>query len=100
MPTDRMEKPFSSIESAIDFMQVLAETILEARSELYREHQLAVNGGLERRARGTALALYKLKTLNCHVHQSRRALNDLRMLRRLILNEGLTAEKVIAAGLH
>jgi len=75
---------------------VLAETILEARKELDREHQLAVTDGQERRARGIALAQYKLKTLNGHVHRSRRTLNDLRMLRRLILNERLTVDQLIA----
>jgi hypothetical protein len=95
--TDKLDQPFSSIESAIDFMQVLAETILETRKELHQEHQQAMNDGQERRARGIAVALYKLKTLNGHVNSSRRALNDLRMLRRVILNERMTLEQLIAS---
>jgi hypothetical protein len=94
--TDKLDQPFSSIESAIEFMQVLAETILEARKELDQQYRLAVSDGLERRARAIALALFKLKMLNSHVHRSRRALNDLRILRRLILNERLSVEHVIA----
>jgi hypothetical protein len=93
---DKLDRPFSSIESSIEFMQALAETILEARKELDQEYQLAVSEGQERRARGIALALFKLKTLNRHVYRSRRELNDLRMLRRLILNERLSVEQLIA----
>ena len=77
-------------------MGILAETILDARKELDEEHRRAVSQGEERRARGVALAIFKLKTLNAHVHKSRRALNDLRMLRRLIVNERLTVENVIS----
>jgi hypothetical protein len=96
MQADKLEQPFSSIESAIGFMQVLAETILETRVELNYEHELAVRDGQDRRARGIELALFKLKTLNGHVDRSRRALNDLRMLRRLILDERSTMEHGIA----
>jgi hypothetical protein len=97
MGANELERPFSSVESAIEFMHVLAETILEARKELDELERLAVSQGEERRARGVALALFKLKMLNAHVHKSRRALNDLRMLRRLILNERLTLENVISS---
>jgi hypothetical protein len=94
---DNLDQPFSSIESAIEFMRVLAETILEAQTDLNHEHQLAVSEGQERRARGIALAQFKLKSLTANVHRSRRALNDLRMLRRLILDERATVENLIAA---
>ena len=87
MRPDELEQPFSSIESAIEFMHVLAETILEARKELDRAHRQAESDSQDRRARAIALALFKLKTLNAYVHKSRRDLNDLRTLRRLILNE-------------
>jgi hypothetical protein len=96
MIEDKIEQPFSSIESAIEFMQVLAETILDAQKDLNHMGQLAVSEGKERRARGIALALFKLKSLNTNVYRSRRALNDLRMLRRLILDERATVEQLIA----
>jgi len=93
---DELEQPFSSLESAIEFMQVLAETILEARRELDQEHLQAESNGRHRRAQAIALAVFKLKTLNGHVYKSRRALNDLRILRRLILNERSTVKHAIA----
>jgi hypothetical protein len=92
-----IEQPFDSIESAREFMNVLAETILSEMKDLARDQRLAVNGGEERRARALELAAFKLKVLSCHVYKSRRALNDLRMIRRLLLNERMTAEGAKAA---
>jgi len=89
-------EPFDSIESAQDYMNVLAETILDVMKELNGDQQLALQEGEARRAQAIGLAIFKLKMLSCHVHKSRRDLNDLRMLRRLILNERLTVENVLA----
>ena len=96
MSTDTIDGPFDSIESAQDFMNVLAETILDAMKDLHYQRQMAMNEGEERRARALELAIYKAKTLGCYVHKSRRTLNDLRMLRRLVQNERLTVEHLIA----
>ena len=97
MPVDEIEQPFDSIESAQDFMHVLAETVLDATKELNHEHQQALREGQERRAQAIELAIFKLKMLNCYVHKSSRALNDLRMIRRLILNERQPAGSAMAA---
>jgi hypothetical protein len=97
MPIYGIEQPFDSIESAHDFMNVLAETIMSAMQDLHRDHCIAVKEGQERRARAIELALFKTKTLNCYVHKSRRALNDLRTIRRLILNERMSPEAVAAS---
>ena len=91
------ERPFDSIESAQEFMDVLAETILDAMNELSQEQHSAEQNGLDRRTRAVELARFKLKTLMCHVHKSRRMLNDLRMIRRLILDERTGVERVLAA---
>jgi len=96
VPSD-IDLPFGSIESAHAFMDVLAETILEAMKELNHEQKAALREGAARRAQAIELAQFKLKMLTCYVHKSRRTLNDLRMIRRLILNERLTVEHVMAA---
>jgi hypothetical protein len=96
MPADEIEQPFDSIESAHEFMNVLAATALDAISDLRRDRDQALRDGQERRAQAIDLAIFKLKILGCHVYKGRRALNDLRILRRLILNERLTPESVIA----
>ena len=90
------EQPFDSIESAIDFMNVLAETILDATKDLHRDHKSAIEEGLERRVQAIELAQFKLKNLNCYVFKSRRALNDLRTIRRLLLNERAAGERLFA----
>jgi len=98
MYADEIEQPFDSIESAHDFMNVLAETILDAMKDLNRDQELAVRDGQQRRADAIELAMFKLKALSCHVHKSRIALNDLRTIRRLILNERQIPERAMAAG--
>jgi hypothetical protein len=96
MSSNHIEQSFDSIESAYDFMDVLAETILVVMKELHRDYQIAVQDGQERRARAIELALFKAKMLNCYVPKSRRNLNDLRTIRRLILNERMSPEAVVA----
>jgi hypothetical protein len=99
MYADEIEQPFDSIESAHDFMNILADTILEAMKDLHRDQELAVRDGQQRRVDAIQLAMFKLKTLNCHVHKSRITLNDLRTIRRLILNERATG-RAVAAGME
>ncbi len=93
------EQPFDSIESAIEFMNVLAETVLDAKRDLYRDHKLAVCKRQQRRAQALELAQFKLKLLSSYIFKSRRALNDLRTIRRLLLNERLPIERVLTADL-
>jgi hypothetical protein len=97
MSVDEIGEPFESIESAQEFMAVLAGTIFDAMKELNAVRQDALDEGADRRAQATELAMYKLKMLSCYVQKSRRMLNDLRTLRRLILNERETVEHAMAA---
>ena len=96
MSAEEIEQPFDSIESAHEYMNILAATALEAMAELKRDRDQALRDGDQRRAQAIELAIFKLKMLGCHVFKSRRMLNDLRILRRLILNERLSVESVIA----
>ena len=96
MPEEVSGGPFDSIESAQDFMNVLADTVLDTMKDLKRDHKIALDQGEQRRAQAIALAQFKLKVLSCQLHKSRRTLNDLRMLRRLILNERATVQTLIA----
>ncbi|MGA2113605.1 MAG: hypothetical protein ABSH56_02505 [Bryobacteraceae bacterium] len=96
MFAQEIEQPFDSIESAHEYMNILAATTLEVMSDLKRDRDQALHNGDQRRAQAIDLAIFKLKMLNCHVHKSRRMLNDLRTLRRLILNERLTVESAAA----
>lgn len=96
MFVSQIEQPFDSIESAHDFMNVLAETILDTMTDLNRDRQAATGDGQDRRAQAIELAQYKLKLLSCHVHKSRRILNDLRLVRRLMFDERLNVERELA----
>jgi len=91
-----IEQPFDSIESAQEYMNILATTLLDVMNDLKRDHDVALRDGELRRAQAIDLAMFKLKTLVCYVYKSRRTLNDLRILRRLILNERLSVETISA----
>lgn len=97
MPTDPLDQPFDTIESAQEFMNVLALTILDVKKELSMARKEALQEHADRRVQALDIADLKLKALGAYVHKSRRALNDLRTLRRLILNERLTVEAAMAA---
>ncbi len=79
--------PFDTIESAQDFVRILADTITEARDEimadLERDQQLPTS----RRTRALQIAAYNLDRLEKQMIRSRRILNDLRSLRRLLFEE-------------
>lgn len=97
MSASAIEQPFDSIESAQEFMHILAQTALDAMTELSRDRADALLKGQMRRAQAIDLAIFKLKRLGCHVHQGSRMLNDLRIIRRLILNERLSVERILAS---
>jgi hypothetical protein len=77
-------------------MNILATTALEVMAELKRERDAAMREGADRRAQAIDLAILKLKQLNCYTFKSRRMLNDLRIIRRLILDERLSVQSIIA----
>jgi hypothetical protein len=98
MSPEETGRYFDSIESAQDFMKVLADTILDSMKDLNIDQHAAVQDGEPRRAQALELAIFKLKTLNCHIHKSRIILNDLRTVRRLVLNERQPKQRAMTAG--
>ena len=92
------ESPFESIEGAQEYLALLAQTLAEARATAESDIVEHTKVNAERRVQAIQLALYKLEKLEQHIKVSRRLLNDLRTLRRLLLDE--RAEPVIpkAAG--
>jgi len=81
------ETPFDNIESSHEYVSLLAEAIALALSEV--EADIAVAGAdvAERRKEALHLVAFKLTKLSLHMTASRRILNDLRSLRRLLLEE-------------
>jgi len=81
------ETPFDSIESAQEYMALLAEALAEAKQTV--ESDIEANHGIkaERRVQALRLVLYNLEKLHHYTKSSGRILNDLRSLRRLLLEE-------------
>ena len=79
--------PFDSIESAQQFVDLLAEAVEEARQEVEADVTAAAGAEAERRKQALQLVSYNLAKLSMHLATSRRIFNDLRNLRRLLLQE-------------
>lgn len=81
------ETPFDSIEGSYEYVDMLADAIEEARRDVEAEVALAEKESAERRKQGLLLVSYNLAKLESHITTSRRILNDLRTLRRVLLSE-------------
>lgn len=94
--SQELERPFDSIESAQQFVELLCEAIEEAKREVEEEIVRAAGPGNERRRQALQLVGYNLAKLATHMTTSRRLLNDLRSLQHLLLSEQ-SAEQAAAA---
>src|SRR5579883_2127363 len=84
--SQKAETPFDSIEGSHEYVALLAEAVEEEIAAAEKE-------GADRRKQALLLVSYNLAKLNLHITTSRRILNDLRTLRRLLLAErGLPAD--------
>jgi len=81
------ETPFDSIEGSQEYVALLAEAVEEARKDVDADIALALAEGADRRTEALQLVAYNLAKLSLHMTTSRRILNDLRTLRRLLLAE-------------
>jgi hypothetical protein len=79
--------PFDTVEGAHEYVQLLAEAIAEAEASVTDDIAAARTQGASRRLDALQLVAFKLQKLQAHVTTSRRLLNDLRTLRRLLLDE-------------
>lgn len=78
------ETPFDSIENAHEYVQLLCEAVDESVQDTSLDLESARN---ERHQHALRLVKYKLTQLQGHLTASSRVLNDLRTLRRLLLDE-------------
>lgn len=81
------ETPFDSIEGSHEYVALLAEALAEARRDVEEEVAAAERDHADRRKQALLLVSYNLAKLHLHITSSRRILNDLRSLRRLLLAE-------------
>ena len=81
------ETPFDNIESSHEYVTLLTEAIEISLAEVEADLALAGADGADRRREALQLVLFKMTRLKGHMTSSRRILNDLRTLRRLLLEE-------------
>jgi hypothetical protein len=81
------DTPFDSIENSHHYIQLLVEAIAEAEIDVSAEIALAEADGATRRLEALQLVKFKLAKLHSHMSGSACVLNDLRSLRRLLLEE-------------
>lgn len=85
---DQELRPFDSLESALEFMVLLESVIGDVSGELREALEKATS---ERYGNGVQLALYKVHQLTSHVQKSRRILNDLMLIRGVLVGGGASS---------
>lgn len=85
MATERT--PFDSIEGSLEYTALLRDAIETSKRAVEAQALAAQAEGAARRFEAIQLVAYKLDRLAWHIDGSRRILNDLRTLRRLLLGE-------------
>ena len=80
--------PFGTLESAHDFVALLATAVSQAKADLQVDvDRESADADLSRRVEALRMALYNVEKLEVHLSRSSRILNDLRTLRRLLFQE-------------
>ncbi len=83
------QTPFDSIEGAQQYVRLLLEAITEGKQDIQHDLEAANGATPDRRVEALRLVEFKLAKLEQLLHSSGRILNDLRTLRRLLLEERL-----------
>ncbi len=91
---DEFERPFDNIESAREYLALLSRELDTAKQDTLADIAREADSQMPRRREALRIVLYTLEKLEQHIKVSRRLLNDLRTLRRLLLDE--RSEPVIA----
>ena len=82
-----LQTPFDTVENAHQYVRLLGEAITEAKAEIAADLDAATKAKSERHAQALQIVQFKLDKLEKHLQTSSRLLNDLRTLRRLLLDE-------------
>src|SRR5688572_13258334 len=79
--------PFDTLDSAHDYLRLLQQQITEVTAEIDADVRLAEDAAATRSLDALRLVTYKLHQLDAHVTASRGLMNDLKLLRRVLLGE-------------
>lgn len=79
--------PFDNIESSSEYVSLLTDAVRTSIEEIEADIALAAADEARRRRDALQLVHFKLTRLEANLRNSRLILNDLRSLRRLLLEE-------------
>lgn len=82
-----IDSPFENIESAQQYVRLLLAEVEEASAGVQEDAAEARRDQARRRQDALHIVDYKLKQLKHHLVSSGRLLNDLKMLRRLLVRD-------------
>jgi hypothetical protein len=91
------ERPFESIEGAQQYVRLLYAAVLEARQDVEADVCVQTGSKPQRRLEALRLVSYRLENLEKHLKTVLRTLNDLRTLRRLLLQDRVGLAEIPAA---
>jgi len=91
------ETPFDSIEGAHQYIELLLEAIEQAQRDVEADIRKAAKIRARRQEEALLLVAHNLNRLSFHISRSRRLLNDLRTLRRLLLEERVSDKETTRA---
>lgn len=80
--------PFDTIESAQEYVKLLAEAVSESKKELESDVAKELKADVPRRLQVLRLALYDLEKLQSHMSTTNRLLDELRSLHPLVAGKG------------
>jgi hypothetical protein len=86
--TAMAEAPFDSLEAAHEYVGLLLEAVRSSQGDVAKDVAAAIEEtDAGRRREALQLVAWKLQRLETHLAASRKLVNDLRRLRRLLLGE-------------
>jgi hypothetical protein len=85
--TCQNQNPFDRIDAALEYLTLLSQTVQENRQKVQTEIMVVTHQPRRRQFEALSLVAYNLEKLEQHLKASRKALNDLRKLRMLLINE-------------
>jgi hypothetical protein len=81
------DSPFDNLDAAHEYVGLLLEAVQQTRGDVAVDLADAQSDGQPRRHEALQLVAWKLERLEHHLEGSRRLMNDLRRLRKLLLGE-------------
>lgn len=81
------DSPFDNLDAAHEYVGLLLEAVQQTRGDVAVDLADAQTDGQPRRQEALQLVAWKLERLEHHLEGSRRLMNDLRRLRKLLLGE-------------